>query len=115
MADQATLSKVQQKGQMVLRIDGKRPQAGRASLWVFTDVLTNQIIHTIYLKHLDAPKLGEILQQIEQKYGVPIMCVVSDHQNVIVKAVHDYLPNARHQFCQFHFMANLVKPLESHG
>ena len=113
MADQATLSKVQQKGQMVLRIDGKRPQAGHASLWVFTDVLTNQIIHTIYLKHLDAPKLGEILQQIEQKYGVPIMCVVSDHQNVIVKAVHDYLPNARHQFCQFHFMANLVKPLEA--
>ena len=87
MADQGTRSKVQQKGQMVVRIDGKRPQAGDRSLWVFTDVLTNQILYAIYLTHLDAPHLGEILKQIEQKYGVPITCVVSDHQNVIVKAV----------------------------
>jgi hypothetical protein len=113
IADQRTLSKVQLNKQMILRIDGKRPQAGHPSLWVFTDVLTNQIVYTILLKHIDALQLGEILREIERKYGVSIKCVISDHQNVIVKSVHDALPNAIHQFCHFHFLANLVKPLEA--
>ena len=73
MADQATLSKVNKRGK-ALRIDGKARSGALFALGLHRCV-TNQIIHTIYLKHLDAPKLGEILQQIEQKDGVSIMGV----------------------------------------
>jgi hypothetical protein len=112
-ADAKTARVVKAKGNIVLATDGQRPQEGRPSLWYFIDTACNMVLHAVLLTCADADTLGNIFKSIEQKYGVPIIAVLSDHQKSIVKAVKDYLPNAVHQACHFHFLNNLHDPLEA--
>lgn len=112
-ADAKTASVVEQQGHILLAVDGQRPQEGRSSLWYFTDVACNMVLHTMLLTSADADTLGKIFKVIKAKYGVPIIAVISDHQRSIVKAVKAYLPGAVHQACHFHFLSNLSDPLEA--
>jgi len=112
-ADANTARVVKERGRILLATDGQRPQEGRPSLWYFLDVACNMVIHAVLLTCADADTLGNIFKTIEQKYGVPIVAVLSDHQGSIVKAVKEHLPNAVHQACHFHFLSNLHDPLEA--
>jgi len=112
-ADAKTAREVKKRGKMIVAVDGQRPQDGRPSLWSFIDVACNMVLHAVLLTSADAETLGAIFTTIEQKYGVPIVAVLSDHQGSILKAVRTYLPNAVHQACHFHFLSNLHEPLEA--
>jgi len=112
-ADAKAARVVKAKGNIVVATDGQRPQEGKPSLWYFIDTACNMVLHAVLLTCADADTLGGIFRIIEQKYGVPIIAVLSDHQKSIVKAVKEYLPNAVHQACHFHFLSNLHDPLEA--
>jgi len=113
IADAKTACAIKQRGKILLAVDGQRPQEGRPSLWYFIDVACNMVLHAVLLTCADADTLGTIFTTIEQKYGVPIIAVVSDHQGSIVNAVKEYLPSAVHQACHFHFLSNLHNPMEA--
>jgi len=112
-ANAKTARAVKQKGKILMAVDGQRPQEGKPSLWYFIDLACNMVLHAVLLTIADADTLGTIFKTIEQKYGVPIIAVLSDHQGSIVKAVKEYLPGAVHQACHFHFLSNLHEPLEA--
>jgi hypothetical protein len=70
-----------------------------------------------YLKSAGWELLAEIFHKIEKKYGVSIQAVLSDHQQNIIKAVKEALPQAAHQFCHYHFVKNLhraINALDAH-
>ncbi|MBD3230272.1 MAG: hypothetical protein GF329_18990 [Candidatus Lokiarchaeota archaeon] len=112
-AEEKTLERIKESGGIYLMLDGQRPNNGESSLWVFTDTITNRIVHMEYLSKASWDILVPILKQIEEKYGVPIDAVISDKQANIVKAVREGLPGVPHQFCHFHFIKNLHRPIKT--
>jgi len=50
-----------------------------------------------------------MLREVKKKLGVPIIAVVSDGQWSIVRAIEKALPEAKHQFCHFHYIRNIFK------
>lgn len=111
--DEKTLAKVRKTGFIIMAVDGQKPETGKPGLWYVVDVINNVVLHAEYLTCADAAALGKMFKAIEQKFGVPIKAALSDHQASIVNAVAEYLPNAVHQYCHFHFLKNLAAPLEA--
>lgn len=111
--DSMLLTKIRGNGEMIIRVDGQRPKRNAPALWDFTDILSGEQVHAEYLKKADTNTLGEIFLKIQQKYRVLIVAVISDHQKSIVNAVKKFLPDARHQYCHFHFLENLADPLKA--
>jgi hypothetical protein len=111
--DEKSLAKVRKAGFIMMAVDGQRPETGKPGLWYVVDVVSNVVLHVEYLTCADATALGKMFVTIEQKYGVLIKAVLSDHQASIVNAVAEYLPIAVHQYCHFHFLKNLAEPLEA--
>lgn len=116
-AAQETRQQVRESGRIYLALDGQRPNNSESGLWLFIDTLTDRILHMEYLKSANSEVLIEIFRKIEEKYGVLIEAVLSDHQLSIIKAVKEGLPDVPHQFCHYHFLKNLqrtVNALDSH-
>ena len=116
-ADQETFRLIQASGKIVLSLDGQRPNNGESGLWLFIDTITNRIVHMEYLKSASWEVLAKIFHKIEKKYGVSIQAVLSDHQQNIIKAVKEALPQVPHQFCHYHFVKNLhraINALDAH-
>lgn len=112
-ADQETLRLIQASGKIILSLDGQRPNNGESGLWLFIDTITNRIVHMAYLKFAGWEVLAEIFRKIEQKYSVPIQAILSDHQQSIIKAVKEVLPQVPHQFCHYHFVKNLQRTINA--
>lgn len=112
-AEKKTLARLKKSGRIHLMLDGQRPNNGESSLWIFIDTIINRIIHMEYLNSATWDILVKIFKKIEKKYGVPIEAVVSDKQSSILKAVRKGLPDAAHQFCHFHFIKNLHRPIKT--
>ncbi|MHA1230917.1 MAG: hypothetical protein ACTSRP_23740 [Candidatus Helarchaeota archaeon] len=93
-------------------LDGQRPNKKDHMIWIFMDTLTDRILHMEYLVTADSKTLGKIIRKIQNKYGVPIKAVISDHQLSIIKAVKEALPGIPHQYCHFHFLKNLSRNIK---
>ncbi|MHA1268566.1 MAG: transposase [Candidatus Helarchaeota archaeon] len=104
---------VKKNGKIFLMLDGQRPNKKEHMLWIFIDTLTDRIIHMEYLVSANSKTISGLLLKIQNKYGVPIKTVISDHQSSIIKAVKDTLPGIPHQYCHFHFLKNLSRNIGS--
>jgi len=113
VAEQQSARLIRKSGRIFLALDGQRPNNGESGLWLFIDTLTNRIIHMEYLKSASWNVLAKIFRTIEEKYGVSIEAVISDHQRSILKAVQEALPGVPHQFCHYHFLKNLHRSLNA--
>lgn len=115
--DEETLEKVKKNGRIILSLDGAQPEKNEPSLWVFSDRLTGCILIARILESAPASKLQEIFEEIEEKYGVTIVAVVSDKQKNIVNAVEAFNQDIPHIFCQYHYLnhiAELIASKDSH-
>jgi len=111
--DEEALAKIKKAGFIIMAVDGQKPETGKPGLWYFSDVFSKVSLHAEYLTCADEVSLGAIFTGIEERFGVQIKAVLSDHQQSIVNAVAHYLPTAAHQYCHFHFLGNLSEPLEA--
>jgi len=109
--DKETLELVRASGRIVLSLDGAQPRKGRPAFWVFTDRITGRILATRYLEVASADILVGIFREIESRYEVPIVGVISDKQASIVKAVKEFNPSIPHAFCQYHFLDHVLEPI----
>ncbi len=64
-------------------------------------------IHAQILENQTIDTIADMLRKVKKKLGVPIIAVVSDGQQSIIKAVEKVLPEAKHQFCHFHYIRNI--------
>jgi hypothetical protein len=110
VAEGETAEAVQANEYVVLALDGAQPDKDCPALWNFTDLLTHKLLLARILPSASAAVLGEIFGEIQEKFGVPIVAVLSDRQDSIVLAVEQYLPGVPHAFCHFHFLRNMAKP-----
>lgn len=112
-ADAKTLKDVKENGAIVLSIDGTGDNDGGPKLWILSDRISGRVLHADIIEHASVDALGELMVAVTRKYNVPISYVISDRQETIELAVKKYLPGTPHQFCQFHFIGNLAKPVTS--
>ena len=111
--DEKVLNDVKTNGRIILSLDGAQPEKNEPSLWVFSDRLTGHVLFAVNLDSAPAAKLRAIFEEIEEKFGVAIVAVVSDKQKNIVNAVKSFNPEIPHVYCQFHYLNHVAEPIAS--
>jgi len=102
-----TLVEIRRLGCAVIGIDGVQPEKGKATLWIVTELRVNKPIHAEILESQSVDSIAGMLERVKRKLGVPVIAVVSDGQRSIVKAVGRVFPEAKHLFCQYHYLRNI--------
>ena len=111
--DEKTLEIIQEQGQILLGFDGQDPGGDAPSIWCFMDLISNRILATYKFDKLDHKILHDIIENIQEFYGVKILGWVSDKQGLITKCHETFYPELPHQYCQYHFLRNTWNHLEA--
>jgi Transposase, Mutator family len=99
------------QGRVILAIDGLQPDVGHEVLWVIRDCLSGEVLLARSLLSARQEDLTELLAQVRDAAGVPVVGVVSDGQHSVRKAVAKALPSVPHQLCQFHYLREAARPI----
>ena len=110
--DKKTLEIVSTQGEIILALDGQKPDDKGAALWLFVDLLSNRVLKICLLNSADHLTLHSKVEQILKAYGVKLKALISDKQNSIVKMRDRFYPKVPHQYCHFHFLQNLWNHIE---
>jgi hypothetical protein len=115
--DEETRRIAQKQGRIIIGCDGTPSETGKPSFWTFYDVISGRILHAELLEHADNETLLRIFRSIKEKYGVPVVGFLSDHQPSIMKACEEFDPSLPHQTCHFHFLRNhwmFIEAVDTH-
>lgn len=106
--DPQLLARLRAQGRIVLALDAAQPEPGGECLWVFRDTLSEEVLLAFSAATMDAKALAGHLRKI-RRLGIPVTGVISDAQNIILKAVAKVFPKVPHQLCQIHFLKDFAK------
>ena len=111
-ADEGPLrQKLIEQGRICLAIDAVFFDATSPGLFVVRDTISTRILYAERAPTRDVEHLRPLLRKVND-IGVPIIGVVSDREKAQVLAVEQELPGVPYQYCQTHFLKNLVKQME---
>src|SRR5262245_28498579 len=99
------------QGRIILAIDGLQPDVGHEVLWVLRDCLSGEVLLARSLLSARQEDLADLLAQVRDAVGVPVVGAVSDGQHSIRKAIAQALPGVPHQLCQFHYLREAARPI----
>lgn len=108
--DADLMATLQQQGKIVLALDGVQPEKGNETLSWLRDLLSGRVLTAANLLSSATGEIEKLLQEVID-LGIPIVGVVSDKQDSIVKAVQNKLKGVPHQLCQYHYLKDLSKPV----
>jgi hypothetical protein len=108
--DAKRLEALRQQGRMILSLDAAQPEMDGEALWIFRDEISGEVLRGFSAASIDAAGLAQEIGKVKA-LGVPIRGVISDGQNIILKAVQEELPGVAHQLCQLHYLKDLAKPV----
>jgi hypothetical protein len=100
------------QARVLLAIDGLQPDVGHEVLWVIRDCLSGAILLAKSLLSARQDDLADLLTQVREAVGVPIVGAVSDGQHSIRNAIAKALPGVPHQLCQFHYLREAARPID---
>lgn len=98
-----------QKG-LLLSLDGLAPEGGEPQLWVVRELQLGLTLRSGWLSQQDQVAFVNLLQPIAD-LGVRVVAVLSDKQRGLVPAVAAVFPEAKHSFCQVHYLNNAAAPV----
>ena len=104
---------IRKSGKIFLSLDGAQPIEGESALWIFTDRLTETVLLARLFESAPAEVLQEIYEEIEERFNVPIVAVISDKQSNIVNSVKKFNPTIPHVYCQYHFLNHIIAPINA--
>ena len=108
---------VRTAGGLIISLDGLEPEGAQEQLWVVREVLSGTILAVAWLPRVNATTLGVLLAPVVtllREADWPLLATVSDKQQVVVAALQDTWPTIPHQWCQAHYLRNVVKPIHDH-
>jgi hypothetical protein len=111
--DEETSNIIKNQGRVIIGCDGTPTDTDSASFWTFYDVISGRILHVELLVFAGREDLLRIFQTIKEKYGVPVVGFLSDHQPSIVNACMEFDPLIPHQTCHYHFLNNHWRFIEA--
>jgi hypothetical protein len=95
---------------LLLSLDGLAPEGGEPQLWMVRELQTGLTVRSGWLAVQDQPSLVAFLQPIADQ-GWRVVAVLSDKQRSLPPAVAEVFPQAKHAFCQIHYLKNAAAPL----
>lgn len=93
-----------------LSLDGLAPEGGEAQLWLVRELHSGITLRCSWMSQQDEIAFVNFLQPIADLY-LPISLVMSDKQRGLVPAVASVFKNAKHFFCQLHYLGNVAEPI----
>jgi hypothetical protein len=99
-----------QNGGIILSMDGVQPEKGNEMLYVIREVFSGTILAAQNMKSGAAAELRTLIDPIVEM-GYPIVGIVSDGQVSIRKAFESLLPDVPYQYCQYHYLKDIAKPV----
>lgn len=96
---------------LLLALDGLSPEGGEPQLWIVRELRTGLALRSGWLSQQDTKAFANFLQPIAEKQW-RILAVLSDKQGGLEQAVGQVFPDAKHAFCQIHYLNNAAEPLE---
>ena len=95
---------------LILSTDGLAPEGGEPQLWVVRELQTGLTLRSGWLSQQDQGTFINFLQPIAD-LGLRVVAVMSDKQRGLEPAVPLVFPNAKHGFCQMHYLDNAAEPV----
>lgn len=97
-------------GGLIWAIDALQPEGHGTLLYVLYEVLGDTPVAAIQLEGAKAEELESWLEPYTN-LPHPVLATISDGEKAIVAGMARCWPEAAHQRCQAHFLANLAEPL----
>lgn len=101
---------VAEQGGLWLTLDGLAPEGGEAQLWLVRELRSGIVLRSGWMSQQDQGAFVNFLQPIAA-LGWPVRAVMSDKQRGLVPAVAEVFPDAKHAFCQIHYLNNAAAPV----
>lgn len=108
--------RLRRQGGIVLCVDGVHFDEASPVLYVQRDVLSNEVLFAerrLARRKEDLIPMLQRTAQLASRAGVRMLGIVSDKERSLVPALAEVFPGIPHQYCQTHFLNNVVKPLKA--
>ena len=102
------LKAASEKSGLILELDGLAPEGGEPQLWVVREVQLGLTLRSGWLSQQDQGTFVNFLQPIAD-LGLRVIAVMSDKQRGLEPAVPLVFPQAKHGFCQMHYLKNAAE------
>lgn len=106
----AALTAVAEQAGLILSLDGLAPEGGEPQLWLVRELQTRLTLRSGWLSQQDQGTFERFLQPIRD-LGLRVAGILSDKQRGLVPAVAVVFPQAKHGFCQMHYLKNAAEPV----
>jgi hypothetical protein len=101
---------VDQHGGIMISMDGVQPEKGNETLYVVREVFSGTILVAKSVKSSSAEELKNLIQPVID-LDFPIIGIVTDGQQSIRLAMESLLPKVPYQYCQYHYLKDIAKPI----
>jgi hypothetical protein len=95
---------------LILSLDGLAPEGGEPQLWLIRELQLGLTLRSGWLSQQDQDTFVNFLQPIAD-LGLRVVAVMSDKQRGLEPAVPIVFPEAKHGFCQIHYLGNAAEPV----
>ncbi|MEI6291384.1 MAG: transposase [Chloroflexota bacterium] len=107
---QSELEELGRRNGLLLGLDGLMPEGGEPQLWVIRELQTGWTLRSGWMSCQDEAAFIAFLQPIAE-LGLPVKAIMSDKQRGLLPAVAMVFPNAKHSYCQLHYLDNVAEPV----
>jgi len=107
--------RLRRQGGIVLCVDGVHFDEASPVLYVQRDAISNEVLYAerrLARRKEDLVPMLRRSAELAAEIGVPILGIVSDKERSLVPAIAEVFAGIPHQYCQTHFLGNVVKPLK---
>ena len=102
------LRAVSEQTGLILSTDGLAPEGGEPQLWVVRELQLGLTMRSGWLSQQDQDAFVNFLQPLAD-LGLRVVAVMSDKQRGLEPAIPIVFPQAKHGFCQMHYLKNAAE------
>jgi hypothetical protein len=106
----AELTRVSAETGLILTLDGLAPEGGEPQLWLVRELRTGKTLRSGWMSEQGQTAFENFLGPIAEM-GLRVEAVMSDKQRGLVPAIGLVFPEAKHGFCQGHYLNNIADPI----
>jgi hypothetical protein len=106
----AELERVSAETGLILTLDGLAPEGGEPQLWLVRELRTGKTLRSGWLSEQGQTAFENFLGPIAE-LGLRVEAVISDKQRGLVPAIGVVWPEAKHAYCQGHYLNNMAEPI----
>jgi hypothetical protein len=106
----AQLHQLSARRGLALSLDGLAPEGGEPQLWLVRELQTGLTVRSGWMSEQSQVAFENFLQPLVEQ-GLQVKAIISDKQRGLLPAISAVFPEAKHGFCQAHYLSNVAGPV----